>query len=280
MTVNELTTKAPAKSAQTIPGWIWAVALIGVLTIITTLVNVGPISHYIENLVSLTENNYQQWLTRQNTNNPAILLPASFIGGLIASVSPCILAMLPLNLSYIGTSEIKSRRDALVKSGLFVLGVVTVLSLFGLVSSFAGSVMVAYRGYVYAATGVIILLMGLSFVGLVHLPLPQINPKLGVAGPYGVGFTFALLSSPCASPVLFAVLAAAAATGSQWLGTLTMVSYALGYTVVIFLSSLFTGLVKRSRALLDHSEWIVRFGGLALMLAGGYYLVSAILWFR
>jgi cytochrome c-type biogenesis protein len=60
------------------------------------------------------------------------------------------------------------------------------------------------------------------------------NVNLPQAGSYGVGLTFALVSSPCASPVLFAVLAAAAATGSQILGTLTMVSYALGYTMLIY----------------------------------------------
>jgi cytochrome c-type biogenesis protein len=74
-------------------------------------------------------------------------------------------------------------------------------------------------------------------------------------------------------------LAAAAATGSQLLGTLTMVSYALGYTLLIFLSSLFTGLAKQSNSLLKHSEGIIRFGSLALILTGGYYLFSGAQWF-
>lgn len=121
--------------------------------------------------------------------------------------------------------------------------------------------------------------MGLSFAGLFHLPLPPTQVSLPVAGPYSVGLTFALVSSPCASPVLFAVLAAAAATGSQILSTLTMVSYALGYTAVIFFASLFTGLVKQSRILLSQSEWVTRLGSAALLLAGGYYLVTGIRWF-
>jgi cytochrome c-type biogenesis protein len=94
-----------------------------------------------------------------------------------------------------------------------------------------------------------------------------------------VGFTFALVSSPCASPVLFAVLTAAAASGSQALGMLTMVSYALGYTMLIFLASLFTGLAKQSRKLLQHSEMVIRFGSVALIITGIYYLFSGAKWF-
>ncbi|NJK29828.1 MAG: cytochrome c biogenesis protein CcdA [Acaryochloris sp. RU_4_1] len=252
---------------------------LGLLALILVL-TVGPLmSHPIERVISIVENQYQQWFDRQDTANPFILLPLSFIGGLLASVSPCILALLPVNLSYIGTLKIKSRGDAFVKAGLFVLGAVTILSLFGLVSSFAGFVMVEFRGYINIAVGLIMAIMGLWLMGAITIPLPQMNVNLPQAGPYGVGLTFALVSSPCASPVLFAVLAAAAGTGSPVLGTLTMVFYALGYTMIIFLSSLFTGLAKQSNRLLQHSDGVIRFGSLALILTGAYYLFTGTQWF-
>ncbi|MGF1488212.1 MAG: cytochrome c biogenesis CcdA family protein [Prochloraceae cyanobacterium] len=252
---------------------------LGLLTLVVVITLGTVISHPIEKLISTIENSYQQWFDRQDTANPFILLSLAFMGGAIASVSPCILAMLPVNLSYIGTLNIKSRWDAFSKAGLFVLGAVTILSLFGLVSSFAGAVMVEYRGYINIIVGSIMAVMGLWLIGIINLPLPQTNVNLPVAGPYGVGLTFALVSSPCASPVLFAVLAAAAATGSQILATLTMVSYALGYTILIFLASLFAGLAKQSRKLLQHSEGIVRFGSTALILTGTYYFYSGTKWF-
>jgi len=235
--------------------------------------------HGIERAISLVENRYQKWFDRQDNTNPFVLLPLAFTGGLIASVSPCILALLPVNLSYIGALKIKSRWDAFVKAGLFVLGAVTILSLFGLVSSFAGAVMVDYRGHINIVVGCIMAVMGLSLLGLVKLPLPNIDARFDRAGPYGVGLTFALVSSPCASPVLFAVLAAAAATGSQLLGTLTMASYALGYTIIIFLSSLFTAMAKQAKTLLQHSENIIRFGSAALILTGIYFLFAGVRWF-
>jgi cytochrome c-type biogenesis protein len=252
---------------------------LGLLSLVLIL-TLGPvISHPIEQVISIVENRYQQWFDQQDTANPLVLLPLAFIGGVLASVSPCILALLPVNLSYIGTLKIKSRWDAFTKASLFVLGAVTILSLFGLVSSFAGAVMVEYRGYINIVVGLIMALMGLWLMGVIKLPLPEMNVNLPHAGPYGVGLTFALVSSPCASPVLFAVLAAAAATGSQVLGTLTMFTYALGYTLLIFLASLFTGLAKQSNKLLKHSEGIIRFGSVALILTGAYYLFTGTQWF-
>lgn len=252
---------------------------LGILALVLVL-TLGPVvSHPIEQTISIVENRYQQWFVQQDTANPLVLLPLAFTGGVLASVSPCILGLLPVNLSYIGTLNIQSRWDAFTKAGLFVLGAVTILSLFGLVSSFAGAVMVAYRGYINIIVGTIMVSMGLWLMGIINLPLPQFNIDLPKAGPYGVGLTFALVSSPCASPVLFAVLAAAAATGSQVLATLTMVSYAIGYTLLIFLASLFTALAKQSKQLLNHSEGIVRFGSVALMITGGYYLIQGVRWF-
>jgi cytochrome c-type biogenesis protein len=258
----------------------WLIYLsLGILALVLVLTVGSALSHPIERAISIIENRYQQWFEQKDTTNPLVLLPLAFIGGVLASVSPCILALLPVNLSYIGTLKINSRWDAFTKAGSFVLGAVTILSLFGLVSSFAGAVMVEYRGYLNIAVGLIMAVMGLWLIGIIRLPLPQINVDLPQAGPYGVGLTFALVSSPCASPVLFAVLAAAAVTGSQVLGTLTMVSYALGYTLLIFLASLFAGLAKQSKQLLHHSEGVIRFGSVALILTGLYYLIQGTRWF-
>jgi cytochrome c-type biogenesis protein len=252
---------------------------LALLGLVLTLLISGPISQGLEHLISIIENRYQEWFTKQDTANPLVLMPLAFVGGLIASVSPCILALLPLNLTYIGTRNITSRGDAFIKAGLFVLGNVIILGLFGLVSSFAGAVMVEYRGHINVIVGAIILIMGFGLLGLIRIPLPQINLDGSNFGPFGVGLTFALVSSPCASPVLFAVLAAAGASGSQLLAVLTMASYAFGYTIIIFLASLLTGFAKQAKLLLQYSENITKFGSAALILAGIYYLVTGVQWF-
>lgn len=252
---------------------------LALLGLAIALLSTGPISQALERLISTVENRYQEWFSQQDTANPLVLMPLAFIGGLVSSVSPCILAMLPLNLSYIGTRNITSRRDAFIKAGLFVLGNVIILSLFGLVSSFAGAVMVEYRGHINVVVGAIILVMGFGLLGLIKIPLPEINVDGSNFGPFGVGLTYALVSSPCASPVLFAVLAAAAASGSQPLAVMTMASYAFGYTIIIFLASLLTGFAKQANLLLKYSEGITKFGSVALILAGIYYLITGVRWF-
>ncbi len=246
----------------------------------------------LNNWVLGVEKSYFQWFKQQNTSNPLLLLLLAYGGGVIASISPCILTLLPVNLSYIGTREIHSRWDALVKASSFVLGVVTVLSILGVFSSLASLVMVQYQGYVQLAIGLVIIVMGLSLLGLIQLPLPQVptaQPKTAtqslrlrlppeVTGPYTVGLTFALLSSPCTSPILFSFLAVAASRGSQLQSVFIMVSYALGYTTVIFWASLFTGFAKQARGLLQYSETIASVSSLILLVLGGYYLISGSRW--
>lgn len=256
-----------------------------------------PIERFVFDLAK----NYRHWFKQQDTQDLVVLLPLAFIGGLISSISPCILSLLPVNLSYIGTCEVTSRRDALGKAIAFVLGVVTVLSLLGIFSSLAGLILIQFQGYVQLAIGAFILVMGLSLAGMVSLPrwprwfsqavstprpstAGQHPPTLlsrgraFLTGPFGVGLTFALISSPCTSPVMFAVLAAAAATGSQLHSALAMVCYALGYTAIIFLASLFTGLAKQTRSLLQHSATITRVASLALLIMGGFYLINGGRW--
>ncbi|MBE9114569.1 sulfite exporter TauE/SafE family protein [Lusitaniella coriacea LEGE 07157] len=234
----------------------------------------APLDRFIYSL----DQHYHTWMGTQTLKSPWVLIPLAFVGGLIASISPCVLGLLPVNLSYIGTREVASRKDALVKASLFVLGVVTAYSLLGLSSSLAGAVMVNYRGYIQIAVGILVILMGLMLLGVLQVPLPQTSIRIPIAGSYGVGVTFAFVSSPCTSPVLFSVLALAAEKGSPIYSPLTMVSYALGYTMVIFLASLFAGVLKQTRGLLPYTGAIARWSSIGLILIGSYYFADGMRW--
>jgi cytochrome c-type biogenesis protein len=67
-----------------------------------------------------------------------------------------------------------------------------------------------------------------------------------------MGAVFALVASPCASSVLVAVLAAAAKDGSTLRTVIAMVLYSIGYTAVLFLTSVFAGVTMASRRVLAH----------------------------
>ncbi|GAC1660132.1 MAG: cytochrome c biogenesis CcdA family protein [Candidatus Elarobacter sp.] len=196
------------------------------------------------------------------------LYVVAFAGGLVSSFSPCILGMLPVNLSYIGAAGLRSRRAATVTALTFVLGVVTVNVVLGLASSLFFAVFVENRAYVNVAVGIITVVMGLWMGGLITLRLPSAERIPAGAGPFVVGVVFALVASPCASPVLIAVLGAAAKDGSPLRSGFAMGAYALGYTAILFAASLFTGIAMSSRRLLEHGTTITRFAAAGLVLVG------------
>ncbi|MBD2329478.1 cytochrome c biogenesis protein CcdA [Alkalinema sp. FACHB-956] len=172
----------------------------------------SPLARSFDGLVNGLAMQYRLWFRQQQAHGLPTLISLSFVGGLVASISPCILSLLPVNLSYIGTRNIQSRWDAFAKAGFFVLGVVTILSLFGVFSSLAGFVSIKFTGYFQLGVGLLIILMGLSLANIIHLPqFPRLfadsmTPRQTIdrpwlqalfTGPYGVGLTFALISSPC-----------------------------------------------------------------------------------
>lgn len=250
----------------------------GLLVVAIAAIDWFAIMQPLQAAVYWLEERYRSLFPEEQALPAHLLLLLAFGGGLIASISPCVLSLLPVNLTYIGTREIASRRDALTKAGGFALGVIVTFSLLGLFSSFGAAVLVNYRGYVLVAVGSFALLMALVLLQVVRLPLPQFQGRMAIAGPFGVGLAFALAGSPCTSPLLFAVLAAAAATQSPALSTLTMASYAVGYVLIIFLASLFAGLAKQTRGLLRHATAITRVSSLFLLVLGSYYLVDGARW--
>ena len=209
---------------------------------------------------------------------PLVILLA-FGGGLAASLTPCVLPLVPLYLSYIGATEIASRADSIKKSFLFCLGSAMIFSLMGLFASFASFIMIEFRGYVHVVIGIFILIMSLTVLEIIKLPLPQFIKNVPLGGPLIVGIAFALVSSPCASPILFAVLALSSASGSLISGSLIMIAYSFGYTGIIFLTSAFAGFAKQLDFFKKHSKVISIVSSVILALLGIFYLYSGIKWF-
>jgi len=236
---------------------------------------------WLESLIAQNEHLYVDYLNTLITGqNSLMLIPLAFVGGLIASLSPCILGLLPLNLGYIGSLQAKTKQATLLNASLFVLGVVVVLSLFGLFSSFAGAVVVDFKGYLYLGVAVFSVLMGLVLLEKVPFPtLPTIGRMPTQASPFVVGVLFSLVTSPCASPVLLTVLVSAASTGNVVISVLTMMAYAMGYAFVLFISSLFTGFSSYILGLKHHGKTITTIGSLLLIASGLFYAYAGIRWF-
>jgi len=208
-----------------------------------------------------------------------VLLPVvGFAGGVLASFSPCILPLVPLNVAYVGAHEATGWRS-LGLSLRFVAGAAAVLSLLGLFGDVAGLLLVEHRGIMLLVVGFALIYFGL----VVSEAVPDLFRGRGIGirrrlGPFGAGAAFSMVTTPCSSPILGAVLAAAAAHSVPGLGVATMISFSLGYTLLVFLGGLFGGglVVWASRLRLAAP----RAAAAALLVVSGFTLaLTGVAWF-
>lgn len=244
------------------------IAALGVVALVALGLAHGPVADALELVVGAWQNAVAPLAGNGASLHGAALLGVAFVGGLVASISPCILGMLPVNLAYIGAVGLTSRAQAFVVASSFVAGVVVVNALLGLFSSLLFALFVEYRSLVNIAVGVLMAVMGLWMAGWIPLRLPTVARVPSGAGPFVVGVVFALVASPCASPVLVAVLAAAAKSGSPIESIAAMVVYAIGYTAVLFVASFSAAAAAASRRLLRYGDLITRVAAAALVIAG------------
>jgi len=168
------------------------------------------------------------------------LLPVIGFGcGLLASFSPCVLPLVPLNLATIGVSGATGRR-AVGLSARFVLGSALALAALGLLGDVAGFLLIEQRGPVLIVAGLGMVAFGLVALEAIPAPFAGRSAFSGrTLGPVGAGAAFSLVTSPCASPLIGGVLAAATAAGVPGLPVAAMIGFALGYTALVFVTGVF-----------------------------------------
>lgn len=210
-------------------------------------------------------------------------IPIAVLAGLVSFASPCILPLVPGYLAYIGgftdgrsTARRGDRRGQsrlLVGVGLFVLGFTVVFVLTGVVFGFAGFWLNQYRDLVTRIAGIVVILLGLVFVGQFRFAQRSVKsswrPRMGLAGAPLLGAVFAVGWTPCTGPTLTAINSLSLTTGSPWLGGLLALFYALGLGIPFLLIALglnwMTGAVS---FLKRHVRVINLLGGVLLILIG------------
>lgn len=182
-------------------------------------------------------------------NRPVLAYGASYLGGIIATASPCILASIPLIIGYVGGYAGDSRKQAFLYSLTFVVGLALVMSGLGAAAALMGTLFGDVGSYWYFLVAVILMVMGLKLSGLIKLRLGTSNPKVlpkqtGLLGALILGMLFGLVLSPCASPVLAVILALVALQGKVLYGTTLLFTYAVGQGTLIILAGTFTGVIN------------------------------------
>ena len=180
---------------------------------------------------------------------PILAYGASYLGGVIATASPCILASIPLVIGYVGGYAGGNKKQALIYSLTFVVGLALVMSGLGAIAALMGTMFGDVGTYWYFVVAVILMVMGLQLAGIIKLKLGGDTQKFlpqrtGLLGALILGMLFGLVLSPCASPVLAVILALAAVQGKVVYGSTLLFAYALGQGSLIILAGTFTGVIN------------------------------------
>lgn len=166
-------------------------------------------------------------------------LALAFVAGLVSFATPCVLPLVPGYLSAVsGTAPGASGRQVAAASVPFVAGFTAVFVLLGAATAGAIGLLGDYRQFVPEAAGIVVVVLGLAFMGL--LPFPWLDRLVApgvVEGARGtgsaalLGAAFAVCAAPCVGPVLAAILALAGEEGELERGSLLLLAYSLGLAV-------------------------------------------------
>ncbi|MCX8078274.1 MAG: cytochrome c biogenesis protein CcdA [Geminocystis sp.] len=210
-----------------------------------------------------------------------VSLAIIYFTGLITSLTPCMLSMLPLTIAYIGGYERGGRLSAFFQSIFFAAGLATTLSALGIFAALFGKVYGQVGKGLPLIVSVIAMVMGLNLLEVIPLPIPQWNIPLpsNKSFPkslqsYLLGVSFGFIASPCSTPVLITLLAYVSSSGNLILSSLFLGSYALGYVSPLVVAGTFTGIIKSLISLKTVTRWLNPLSGIILVVFGVYSLIS------
>jgi cytochrome c biogenesis protein CcdA len=226
---------------------------------------------------------FLNYLSQSLSENPFLAYFGVFLGGILSSSSPCVLATIPLVIGYVGGYSEGDRRKAFLYSLTFILGLSITFTILGAIASLVGGLFGIISRTWYFIVGGIAIAIGLNLIGLFewNLPVPvHLQPKQrGILGAFLLGIFFGIVSSPCATPVLALILTFVASKGEVAYGTSLLFVYALGHCALIFLAGTATGFVEnfvKSKGISNVTTWGKRIGGSIVVFAGIYLIYLGI----
>ena len=222
-----------------------------------------------------------------------VSIPAAILAGLISFLSPCVLPLVPPYLIYLTGATIEhvaneegasgSKRAVMGAALMFVLGFSTVFVALGASASLIGGLVRAWSAQLSILAGIVIIIMGLHFLGLTRIGFLMREGRLtapkpvGLWGAYVMGLAFAFGWTPCIGPILAAILsvAAAEATMAKGAGLLAVYSAGLGipFLIAAFMVEQFSALFSRMKR---HLVSVERAMGVLMVLTGIGFLTGAV----
>lgn len=177
----------------------------------------------------------------------------TFMEGIISFISPCMLPMLPLYISYFaGDTTVRNNNNTMTQQKqntttftralAFVLGFTIVFTMLGVFAGSIGTFLMKYQTIVNVICGIIIIYFGLSYLNIVHIPFFKgMNNKLEVKGVFSAflfGMIYSVSLTPCVGAFLGSALMLASSTGGAIKGALLLLTYSLGLGIPFLISAL------------------------------------------
>lgn len=219
-----------------------------------------------------------------------VTLPAAAVAGLLSFLSPCVLPLVPPYLTFIGGTTIEEisrrgegavRRDVALAAVLFVLGFSTIFVALGATASVFGQVVRAHLAFLSTLAGLLIIAMGLHFLGLFRLRLLYREARLNVTKPVGrwgayvMGLAFAIGWTPCIGPILAAILAIAGSEQTVGRGAGLLAIYSAGLGVPFLAAALaIEPFFRFSKRFSRHFGTVEKVVGALLVLTGIAFLTG------
>ena len=201
-----------------------------------------------------------------------------FSAGLLTSLGPCSLSLMPLTIAYIGGSKNKNNQ---IKILSFCTGVIFSLVLLGALSGFLGKIYGQLPHIFTTGVSIFAIIMGLNLLGLIRFQLPNSpdfkfieNRVPSFLSPMVTGAAFGLASSPCITPVLATLLAWVSQAKNPLISIIFLFFFGLGQVMPLIIVGFTTDNLKKLLEFRQFSQVIPTFSGLILISLGLLNIIS------
>jgi len=212
--------------------------------------------------------------------NPWVAPLAVLLGGALTASNPCVLAVIPLMMAFVGAYQgTNSAKKAFSFSLIFVVGLIITFTFLGMMAALMGRLLGDVGSFwPYIVAGVC-LIMGLHLLDVWKFNFPAHTgwkPKSGGAwGAFLLGLLFGVVSTPCATPILAVLLVYIASQGTLVYGGLLLFLYALGHCALILIAGTSMGMAKRiieSKGLNQGMTYLRKGSGVLIILIGLFFI--------
>ena len=201
----------------------------------------------------------------------------SFLEGIITFLSPCLLPMLPIYISYFAGGGERTMKKTLTNVSGFVLGFTAVFVAMGALAGTVGSFLTRYQTWVNLVCGLVVIFFGLNYMGVLKLKLFQGGGRdmdtanMGFGSAVLFGIIFSVGWTPCVGVFLGSALMLASQQGSMLRGIGMLLAYSLGLGVPFFMSAV---LIDKLKAAFN---WVKSHYRAVNLVAGGLLVLVGIL---